>query len=417
MGNLVNPAGVFAAPAPTPVQNKHAAVVAKLKVSGQDRVNEHVFVHDFVARTIGFHGKRHDSGRGVGSSEVAQEHVILITIGKTVPGIHHHPGRARGVVHHGRQRPSRLPIVTRLPYAFLVPRTSAVLSFEGLVTHVPTGFATFDQIHQPRLVATVGVVVAGEQVAVIVKRKLLRVAQSVVEHLQTGTVQFTTERGTGMRRNMLVAFPIDEVVSPVTNRPVQASIGTQNQAVHVVPPQRGSNTEARVHNFSFFGDAVSVGIAQTPEVRDVGDPNITTEIQHTGHGAVKRLVEPRTKLGAGFKDPIPVRIHQPRQTIIPARVVGHSPIAFARPLFVHGHAILKRLQLEVVHQPPRRRTVVFHTLFLAGGFTHQQLTPVADGERNRITHQGLGGHDAFAAPVGNLHQLKRIFNRDLCRHQ
>ena len=47
-----------------------------------------------------------------------------------------------------------------------------------LVTDAPAAVAAFDDMHQPLHVAVVAVVVAGEQVAVIVEHERLRIAQT-----------------------------------------------------------------------------------------------------------------------------------------------------------------------------------------------------------------------------------------------
>ena len=305
----------------------------------------------------------------------------------------------------------------RLPYPFLIPRPPAIVAFERLVTHVPTRFAAFYQVHKPRLITTIRVVVPGKEIAVVVEGQLLRISQTMMEDFETRSIEFTTERRTGVGRDMLIAFTIKQVVSPVTNGPIQPAVRSEYQTVHVMTTQSRSNAKAGLHDFAFFGNTIAVEITQPPEVWDIGDPDITPNIQNAGHGSFKRFIESRSKFSSALKSAVTVDINQARKSVVPPRVIRHAAVALTRPFLVHGQTILKRLEFEVVHQPPRGRTVVFNALLLASRFAHQECSLVINGERNRITHQGFSRHDPFGASSRDLHQLEGFLNRDLGEDQ
>ena len=72
-----------------------------------------------------------------------------------------------------RDDPGGLAIVGGVPELFAVPR-AAILHV--LKRHVPARVAPWEDMDEPGLVAPVGVVVDGEQIAEIVEGELLRIA-------------------------------------------------------------------------------------------------------------------------------------------------------------------------------------------------------------------------------------------------
>ena len=84
------------------------------------------------------------------------------------------------------------------------------------------------------LVAAVGVVVAGKEVAVLVERQLLRVPQAGGEELQLRAVRVATEDGSRVGVGDFAAVDAGDVQAAVAGREVQLAVRAHAQAVQVV---------------------------------------------------------------------------------------------------------------------------------------------------------------------------------------
>ncbi len=105
---------------------------------------------------------------------------------------------------------------------------------DELVADPPAAVAPFDQVDPARLVAAVGVVVAGEQVAELVERQLLRVAETRGEDLQLGAVGVAAEHRAGVGHRQLAAVDGRHVEAAVADAEVEPPVGPEPQAVQVV---------------------------------------------------------------------------------------------------------------------------------------------------------------------------------------
>ena len=80
-----------------------------------------------------------------------------------------------------------------IPKFLRVERSARVGTFHELIADAPAAIAAFHDINPARLIAAVGVVVAGEQVAVLIENQVLRIAQAESEHFEFGAVRVATE--------------------------------------------------------------------------------------------------------------------------------------------------------------------------------------------------------------------------------
>ena len=120
------------------------------------------------------------------------------------------------------------------------------------------------------LVTEVAVVVDGEQIAELVEGELLGIAQTVGEDLEIGAVGFDAHDAavSGEQPVPPVFFYADAFVA---DRPVDASVGSQGRAVHIVPAVADVNAEAVNEFGDFFKLAVAVFVVQPIEAGDAGD--------------------------------------------------------------------------------------------------------------------------------------------------
>ena len=160
-----------------------------------------------------------------------------------------------------------------------------------LVSDAPAAVAALDDVDPAGGVAAVGVVVAGEQVAEFVEGKVLRVAQAGVEQLEVGPVRLAAEHRAAVGVADVSAVGRGDVEAAVANAEVDAPVGPEAQAVQVVAGDLVVDAEAGVQGPAEVGLAVAVGVAQQPEIGNVGEVDVAAKCEHSGGGAVFELVE------------------------------------------------------------------------------------------------------------------------------
>ena len=114
--------------------------------------------------------------------------MTVVPLGQAESRIVH---EARGTVREvgdRRKHPRWLRFVLELPESFGHPGPSNVVSRQALVRHRPARLAPFDEVHDPRRIATVTIVVPGEQVSEVVEGQLLRIPYARREDFELGTV-------------------------------------------------------------------------------------------------------------------------------------------------------------------------------------------------------------------------------------
>ena len=147
------------------------------------------------------------------------------------------------------------------------------------------------------LTGHVGVVVHAENVAEVVEGDLLHVAQAVGEDLEAAAVRFAAHDAAFVRVIPAFALLAHHVRAFVANAPVDAAIGADAWAVHVVSRVGDVHAETMRDDLPLVGDAVVIRIAQAHEIRRDGDVNPAFVIQDArrdaGDDAVKTLGKDR----------------------------------------------------------------------------------------------------------------------------
>src|SRR5690606_34500010 len=118
------------------------------------------------------------------------------------------------------------------------------------------------------LVAAVAVVVAGEEVAIVVECQLLRIAQATGKLLQVRAIEVAAENGATFRIR-IVPVPLTDVVAPVANAEIELAVGTDDQPVHVVAAEGIANAVSLAQDVALVTAAVAVAVDELIQLRNV----------------------------------------------------------------------------------------------------------------------------------------------------
>jgi hypothetical protein len=91
-------------------------------------------------------------------------------------------GRAVADVGDGRERPRDLRI--GIAHALGKPWAARVGRVDELPADAPSAVAALDRVNPARRIAAVGIVFAGPKIAILIERKLLRIAQAEMNDLE-----------------------------------------------------------------------------------------------------------------------------------------------------------------------------------------------------------------------------------------
>ena len=115
----------------------------------------------------------------------------------------------------------------RKTHFFVQPRAAPGgprCTIKKLPADAPATVAALDGVHPAGRVATVRVVVAGKQIAELVKRQFLRVAQAGVVHLEFRPIEFAAVDCAVLRRVELAALGSGHRCAAVADTEVQPAI-------------------------------------------------------------------------------------------------------------------------------------------------------------------------------------------------
>ena len=175
-----------------------------------------------------------------------------------MPGVVGQAGGAVGDVDDRREDVGGLAVPAGMPELLGVPGASRGREVEVLVAHPPAAVAPLDDVDPAGLVAAVGVVVAGEQVAVVVEGEFLRVPQAGGEDLQVRPVGLAAEDRAGVGGDEVLAFLGGDVQAAVADREVEPAVGAHLEAVEVVAEEGDVDAVAGAERLLDLGLAVAV---------------------------------------------------------------------------------------------------------------------------------------------------------------
>jgi hypothetical protein len=129
----------------------------------------------------------------------------------------------------------RLPLEARLEHLFVHPDVVAIVFrvgvFAVLPVRSPSAVGPFGDVDEPfELPLMVAVVVDADQVAVLVERKLLKVADARREHFEVGSIRIGTQDGPLIRVRPPAARSVHDVESDVAHFPVNPPVRAEGHA-------------------------------------------------------------------------------------------------------------------------------------------------------------------------------------------
>src|SRR5690606_16099368 len=128
--------------------------------------------------------------------------------------------------------------------------------------------APFDDIDPAGLVAAVAVVVAGEEVAVVVERQFLRIAQTGGEFFQVRAIQVAAEHGAALRIRK-VPVPLADVVAAVADAEIELAVGADDQPMHVVAAEGIADAIAFAQYAALVAPTVAVAVDELVQLGNV----------------------------------------------------------------------------------------------------------------------------------------------------
>ena len=343
-----------------------------------------------------------DAAVAAAAPEVAEEEAVAIARGHAVA---HVVDEARWTVGHVVDRHERREwalLVERHPHAFAVPCAAVV---EPLEPDAPAAVGAIDNLHEPRAIAAVAVVVAGQQVAEVVEREFLRVAQAAVHDFEVAAVEFAAQHGAFVREVEQLAFLGAHREAAVADRDVEPAVGAHEQAVQVVADQRRVDAKAVEHRFARLRRAVAVCVDDAPELGDVGKPHVLADAQHTRRDAVCEFGKAVCEHDALVEDEIIVVVDEQLDAFAVARVLGD---VVRDVLLVLANTLFDGAQREVVVLPLHVFARVEHAVVDAEGFADQRAALLVDRECDDVAEVGFRRDEARLQKRRELQRGERL---------
>ena len=279
-------------------------------------------------------------------------------------------------------------------------------SFEELPSDAPAAVAALDEVGPAGLVAAVGVVVAGEEVAPFVEDDLLGVAKADVEHFHAGAVGVAAEDGAGVGGAHGAALGAEDG-GAVADAEVEAAVGPEGEAVEVMAEESHADAVAVGDAAPGVGDAVEVVVAQVPDVGDVGEPHVVAAGEDAGRDAVEGGCEVVGEHLGHVGAAVAVLVLEEADALGVLVVVLHPLLAEVASH--HHEAILDGLAGEVLVQPVHDAADVGHAAPGAEAFDDEDAAIVGDVKGHAMGDVGLGGEELALPALGDAEPFEEAF--------
>ncbi|MEJ1972807.1 MAG: hypothetical protein WDM96_10200 [Lacunisphaera sp.] len=258
-------------------------------------------------------------------------------------------------------------------------------------------------MHEAFLVALVGVVVAGEEVAVFVEEERLRVAQAGGEELEARAVGPAAEDGAHVGRVDRAAFLGFHVGAAVADRHVDAAVGPEDQAVEIM----AGEIEAQAETAEQLGAGFRLVVAgEFPERRDVGEPDIIVADQDAGRDAVDGRAKVVGIDGGLVGHAVAVGVLEQRQALGLLR--QFLDVVLAEQAVDHGEEVVLIAVGKVVLEDPHIVADIEHAAAVAVGLGHEHAALLVEIERDRVGEHRFGGPELGLEAGRDLHAGERL---------
>lgn len=150
-----------------------------------------------------------------------------------------------------------------------------------MISLAPTGIAPFNDIDPAGWITVIGIVIAGEQIAVVVEDQLLWIAQAEGEDFQMRAIQIAAIDCAGIR--IVHRASVDQrfgIGAAIAHREIELVIRPDAQAVQIVAEKRDVNAVTGGELLADIGDAVTIRILQQIKGRYVSEIDIAMKRHH-----------------------------------------------------------------------------------------------------------------------------------------
>ena len=273
-----------------------------------------------------------------------------------------------------------------------------------------------------RLVAAVGVVVAGEEIAERVEAEGLRIAQADGDELGVGAIEVAAEDGAAVGTVEERAFLGGGVRAAVGDRPIDLAVGPELHAVHVVPAIGDVDREAVQQRLLLDRRALLLPI-EAPEIRRAGVEDRARARRHAGTEAGHRRALHRGEDGGGVGAARAVVIGEELDALLldapVAEVEGAVAVEVgerARGLELRGRRELRLEELEPLLDGAQREVFDLQRFVLADvghrgaaaiRFRDERAPLFVEAKRDGIGQQRLRGPHVHAQPRRDAELLQR----------
>ena len=388
-----------------PVADVRTAGDAELDVGGGDAPQELMEIEDFEGGAARLLAERPDAS--VGAEEVANKEMAGVAFGHAGAGVVGKAGGALGDVGNGWDDVGGGVGVSDIPNFFGVPGAEGNGEAEMLVADAPAVVAAFDEVQPTRLVAEVGVVVAGEEVAEVVEGEFLRVAEAGGEDFEVAAVGVAAEDGARIGVGDDAAGGFD-MGAAVADGVVEFAVGSEAEAVEVVAEITDAQAVAEVEGLALVGATFAGGVLEQPEVGEVGEPDIAVAGEDVGGESVEDGVEAVGEDGGVVGMAVLVAVFEEADAVA---VLGEEVGLAGHAAANEGFAVVDGPAGEVFVEPGHASADVHG----AGGgleaFVHaedlddEEAALLIDGEGDGMGEEGFGGEEGDLEAGGGLEAL------------
>ena len=137
-------------------------------------------------------------------------------------------------------------------------------------------------MHPPGFVASIRVVVSGEQISVFVESQLLRVPQPRGEKFKVTAIGVAAQYGAAFRSGDLLPFLRDNIEASIANAEIELPVRPEPQPMEVMAIEAEAHRVTVLQTLALIGLAVPIRVAQAPQVGDASEVNIAFARQDPG---------------------------------------------------------------------------------------------------------------------------------------